>query len=159
AEPPRKLDFVQPALAGGMALGLLSSIPIISTGNCLCCMWLLGGGGLAAYLLMQQRPGVAITYGDGAFGGVLSGVVGSVVATIVTTLLKVMAAPFFQSQREALEQYLRDVPGLEGPARDLLFRMASPEVSALAIIATFLSNVLLYSLFAMIGGILMVAIM
>jgi hypothetical protein len=157
-EPPRKLDFTQPALAGGMALGLLSSIPIINTGNCLCCMWLIGGGGLAAYLLMQQRP-TGITYGDGAFVGVLSGVFGSVVATIVTTLLKFITAPFFQNQKDTLDQIFKDVPGFEGPARDLVYRMVSPEISPLTVIVTFLSNVVLYSLFAMIGGILLVAIM
>jgi len=141
-----------------MALGLLSSIPIISLGNCLCCMWVLGGGGLASYLLMQQRPG-GITYGDGAFGGVLSGLFGSVIATIMSIPVRFLAARTLLSQKEVLEQALRDAPGLEGPMRDFLLQLASPEISAVALVATFISNVVIFSLFAMIGGIVMVAIM
>ena len=47
AGPQPELDFVQPALAGGMFLGFLSSIPFIAAGNCLCCMWVLLGGGIS----------------------------------------------------------------------------------------------------------------
>src|SRR5687767_1736426 len=77
------LDFLKPALAGGLALGILSAIPIVNFVNCICCLWVLAGGGLTAYLLNQQRPG-RLTYGDGAFGGVIAGLVGAVVATIIS---------------------------------------------------------------------------
>ena len=154
--PLPKLDFVQPALLGGMALGLLSSIPIINAGNCLCCMWVLGGGALASYMLMKQRPS-GITYGDGAFGGVLSGLFGSVVATIISIPIRLIAARVFESQKGTLELLLRDVPA--GPMHEILNQMISPEISFVSLLITFLSNVVLFSLFAMIGGILMVAIM
>src|SRR5689334_11074176 len=80
--PLPDLDFVQPALAGGMFLGVMSSIPFINAGNCLCCMWVLAGGGIAAFLLTKQRPAGGITYGDGAFAGVMSGLFGAIVATV-----------------------------------------------------------------------------
>jgi hypothetical protein len=158
AEPLPKLNFIQPAVAGGMALGLLSSIPFISAGNYFCCMWVLGGGALAAYLLIQQRPN-GITYGDGAFGGVLSGLFGSVVATIVSIPVRYLGRQMLESQKDAVEQAIKDVPGLEGPMRDLLMRMASPEISPFTLTVTFISNLLIFSLFAMIGGILMVAVL
>src|SRR5204862_1102880 len=63
--PKPELDFVQPALTGGMFLGFLSSIPFISAGNCICCMWVLLGGGIAVMMLTKQRPS-GIAYGDGA---------------------------------------------------------------------------------------------
>ena len=157
AEPPPKLDFIQPALAGGLALGVLSSIPIISAGNCFCCMWVLGGGALAAYMLMQQRPGGLITYGDAAFGGVLSGLFGAVVATVLSIPLRWALASTLESQREQLEQYLRDVP--PGPMHDLALSMFSSQISVISVIVSFISNLLIFSLFAMLGGILMVAIM
>src|SRR5687768_9328194 len=50
-QPGQKLDFVQPALSGGMLLGFLSSMPIIGFFNCICCMWVLLGGGVATVLL------------------------------------------------------------------------------------------------------------
>lgn len=152
-----QLDFVQPALAGGMLLGLLSSLPFISAGNILCCMWVLGGGGLAVLMLVKQRPS-GITYGDGAFVGVLSGLFGAVVATVISIPVRILSARFFESQPQALEEAFREI-GLEGPFRDLMMRVASPEISAVTVFLTFFMNLLMFSLFAMIGGILTVAIL
>jgi len=155
--PAPELDFVQPALAGGIFLGLLSSIPIINAGNCLCGMWILLGGGAAAVLLARQRPS-GITYGDGAFVGVMSGLFGAVVGTVVQMAFRVMAARFFESQQQDLEQMMRQL-GIEGPPRDLLLRVMSGEVSGVTLIITFISNVLVFAAFAMIGGILAIAIL
>jgi zinc ribbon protein len=155
--PPQPLEFIQPALAGGMFLGLFSSLPFISAGNCICCAWVLGGGALATLLLTKQRPsGVAL--GDGAFVGVLSGLFGAVVATLVSIPVRILSARFFESQQQALEDTLRQI-GAEGPLRDLMLRVASPEISATTLLFTFFMNLLVYSLFAMIGGILTVAVL
>jgi len=157
APPPPKLEFLQPALAGGMFLGLLSSLPFISAGNCICCAWVLGGGALATLLLTKQRPsGVAL--GDGAFVGVLSGLFGAVVATLVSIPVRILSARLFASQQQAMEEALREI-GAEGPLRDLMLRVASPEISAATLLFTFFMNLLVYALFAMIGGILTVAIL
>jgi len=153
--PPPKLDFIQPALAGGMFLGFLSSMPFISAANCLCCMWVLLGGGIAATLLMKQRPG--ITYGDGAFVGVLSGLFGAVVGTAVHIPVQIIMARVYGSQQGQIEEWFRQF-GIEGPMRDWLIRVASGEVSVGTILFTFFMNLLMWSLFAMIGGILTVAI-
>ncbi len=161
AAPPAQLDFYQPALAGGMFLGVLSTLPIISAGNCLCCMWILLGGGIAVFLLTKQRPG-GISYGDGAFAGVLSGVVGAVVGTLLSIPVRLIQARIFGSQPEALERMMRDMPGweeLEGPMRDLMLRVASPEISVPTVVFTLFTNLIIYSLFAMIGGILAVAVL
>jgi hypothetical protein len=156
--PPPPLDFVQPALAGGMFLGVLSSLPLVSTGNILCCMWILGGGGIGSFLLMKQRP-TGITYGDGAFVGVLSGVFGAVVGTLVSIPVRIIQQRLFDIRPEALEETLSKIPGLEGPMRDLMMQMISSEVTVQTVAFTFFGNLLMYSLFAMIGGILGVAIL
>ena len=157
AGPQPELDFVQPALAGGMFLGFLSSIPFIAAGNCLCCMWVLLGGGIAVMMHTRQRPS-GITYGDGAFVGVLSGLFGAVVGTIVQMSFRAMAARLFESQQQQLEQILNQL-GAEGPMRDWVLRAASGEISAATLVFTFFTNLLVFSLFAMIGGILTVAIL
>lgn len=156
--PLPELDFLQPALTGGMFLGLLSSVPVISAGNCLCCMWVLLGGGVAAVLLTKQRPINLITYGDGAFVGVMSGLFGAVVGTIVQMSFRAIASQFFESQQQQLEEVLNKM-GAEGPVRDWVLRAASGEISVGTIAFTFLSNLLVFALFAMIGGILAVAIL
>lgn len=161
--PPRpqaplpELDFVQPALSGGMFLGFLSSIPFISAGNCLCCMWVLLGGGIATMMLTKQRPS-GITYGDGAFGGVLSGLFGAVVGTVVQMSFRAIASQLFVSQQQELERIWQQI-GAPGPIPDWLVRAMSGEISAVTVIVTFISNLIAYSLFAMIGGILTVAIL
>jgi hypothetical protein len=155
--PQPELDFVQPALAGGMFLGVLSSIPFINLGNALCCMWVMLGGGVAAVLLARQRPS-GITYGDGAFTGVLSGLFGAVAGTLVQMSFHAIFFRVFESQQQELEQTLQQL-GIQGQMRDVLLRLASGEISAFTLIVTFFSNLIIYSLFAMVGGILTVAIL
>ena len=152
----QRLEFIQPALAGGMFLGFMSSLPFLSLGNCICCMWVLLGGGIAAVLLQRQRPS-GITYGDGAFVGVLSGLFGAVVGTAIQVPVQIIAARLIGSQQQQFEEWIRQF-GLEGPMRDWAMRIASGEISLATVLFTFFSNLLMWSLFAMIGGILVVAI-
>jgi zinc-ribbon domain len=156
--PMPDLDFVQPALTGGMFLGLLSSLPIIQAGNCLCCMWVLLGGAIATVMLTRQRPLNQITYGDGAFAGVLSGAFGAVIGTLVQMAFRAMTSRLVESQQQQLEDYMNKL-NLPDPWRDWLLRVASGEVSRFTLLFTLLSNLLVYALFAMIGGILAIAIL
>ena len=143
---------------GGMFLGLLSSIPVINAGNCLCCMWVLLGGGIATVMLTRQRPIGLLTYGDGAFAGALSGLFGALVGTIVGMSFHALTARFFQTQQTDLEKVLNQV-GMDPQMRDWVLRVASGELSTFTVVFTFLSNLIVFSLFAMIGGILAVAIL
>jgi zinc-ribbon domain len=152
--PERPLNFVQPAVMGGMFLGILSSIPLVSIGFC---MWILLGGAIAAQQVSRQRRS-GVTYGDGAFAGVLSGLFGSLVGTTVQMCLRVIASPFFESQQQQLEQLLNQM-GVEGPMRDWVLRAASGEISLTTVVFTLFSNLLAFSLFAMIGGILAIALL
>ena len=157
AGPPPELDFVRPALAGGVFLGMLSSLPLISAGNCLCCMWVVGGGGLATSLLSKQQPGRRLTFGDGAFAGVFSGLFGAMIATLVSIPIKILSAPFIASQQDSIDKAIRDIPELQGPMLDLMRRVLSPEISGVTVLTTFITNLIVYALFAMVGGILMIA--
>jgi hypothetical protein len=87
---PAKL---QPALLGGVVIGVLSALPLISVGNCCCCAWILFGGGLAAYLMQQGHP-EPITIGDGAMVGLLAGLIGAVVTGIVSIPISFLMGPF-----------------------------------------------------------------
>ena len=155
--PAQPLDFIQPALTGGMFLGFFSSLPLISAGNALCCMWVLLGGGVAVVLLTKQRPS-GITYGDGAFVGVLSGLVGAIVGTAVQIPVQIISARLFQSEQQRFEEWFRQL-GVEGPLKDWLLQMASGKISVATVLFTFFANLLMWSLFAMIGGIVTVAIL
>jgi len=151
------LDFIQPALAGGMFLGVLSSIPFLSLGNCLCCMWVLAGGGIGSLLLTKQRPS-GVTYGDGAFVGVLSGLFGAIIGTAIQIPIQIISSRLMGSQQQQLEEWVRQFP-MEEQMRQWILRIASGEISTATVAMTFFGNLLMWSLFAMIGGILTVAIL
>ena len=76
-------------LIGGGFNGVLSALPIIGTANCLCCLWVVGGGVITAWLL-QQAQSDPLELGEGAIGGLLAGVVGAVVYTVVWVPLQLM---------------------------------------------------------------------
>ncbi|NTU51326.1 MAG: hypothetical protein HGA94_02685, partial [Candidatus Aminicenantes bacterium] len=77
-----KPEYLRPALIAGAVAGLLSGLPIIGAGNCLCCLWIVGGAAVAAKLLASQTPGL-LTAGDGAIVGALTGIVAAVVDTLI----------------------------------------------------------------------------
>ncbi len=82
----------QPALLGGVAIGVLSALPVINIANC-CCAWILFGGALAAYLMQQNHP-EPVDAGDGAIVGLLAGVVGAFVWLVLFIPLTLIMAPF-----------------------------------------------------------------
>src|SRR5690242_10470920 len=101
-----KPSFGQPALIGGLVMGVLSALPLISVANACCCMWVLGGGALAAYLL-QQNTRAAISPGDGALVGLLAGLIGAVATTIISIPIDIMVGPM----QRALAQNILNMAG------------------------------------------------
>lgn len=84
---PAKPEYLRPALVAGAAAGLLSGLPLIAAGNCLCCLWIVGGAAAAAKLLAARTPGL-LKAGDGALVGALTGIVAAVVSFIVEIPLR-----------------------------------------------------------------------
>ena len=95
-----------PALIGGAVAGVLSGIPLV---NCLCCIWIIGGAMLAAYLLLKDSP-VALTAGDGAIVGVLTGIVAAVVDFFISIPFHAMSSRFVQSLMERMAEYSDEMP-------------------------------------------------
>ena len=82
----------QPALLGGLFIGVLSSIPIVSAANACCCLWVVCGGVLVVYLKQQQLPGPIAT-SDAALNGLLAGVIGALIVVLAQTLIFQMTGP------------------------------------------------------------------
>jgi hypothetical protein len=85
-EQPRR-DYLRPALIAGAVAGLLSGLPFIGAGNCICCLWIVGGAVAAVRLLAAATPGV-LAAGDGAVVGALTGIVAAVVDALVSIPLR-----------------------------------------------------------------------
>jgi hypothetical protein len=99
---------VQAALLGGLFTGVLSALPLIKYANC-CCIWIIGGGFVAAYV-NQQYDSRPITPGRGALAGLLAGAVGAVVWLITAVSLSALFAPIQEQIASALVRSTPDMP-------------------------------------------------
>lgn len=73
------MNKLKPALLGGLVVGLLSAIPFV---NYCCCLWGIGGGGLAGFLFIKESP-ARVKPGDGAVIGALAGLIGALIYLII----------------------------------------------------------------------------
>jgi hypothetical protein len=148
---PSKL---QPALYGGLFIGVLSGLPLISAGNCCCCLWVIGGGVLTAYLIQQNQP-TPIRAEDGALGGLLAGAIGGVLAALISIPIAMLLGPVQQQFFESIAAN----PDLPEQYREILGNMGKGgALGGLFGVAAALVNVVVYSIFAMLGGLLGVAL-
>jgi hypothetical protein len=100
-----------PALLGGLFIGVLSSLPYIKGGNICCCLWVVSGGALAAWLMQQNTPR-PITAGEGALVGLFSGLAGTFVwaALAILGMLLFATTPFDMGDFQRAMSEGRDVP-------------------------------------------------
>lgn len=102
----RKPAILVPALAGGVAGGILSGVPFL---NCLCCFWILGGGVIASYLLVKDSP-AALGPGDGALAGAFAGVIAAAAASLIGLPLAGMNSAFLRRFIERMAEYVKEMP-------------------------------------------------
>ena len=134
----------QPALLGGLFIGVLSSLPFV---NSCCCLWVIVGGVLVTYLQQQAKP-TPVETGDVVIGGLLAGVIGAVIASIGFMLLSSVSGPVVQeSMRQAFEQNA-DMPP---EVRDMMMRFTDPKTLG---VLMFVINIPLFAVFSMLGSLL-----
>jgi hypothetical protein len=90
-------------------MGVLSGLPLVSAGNICCCLWVIAGGLIAAYVL-QQNESAPISAGDGATVGLLAGLVGAFVYLIVSIPVSFLIAPMERVVVQRLFERLGDMP-------------------------------------------------
>ncbi|MGE0863141.1 MAG: hypothetical protein AB7P34_04495 [Vicinamibacterales bacterium] len=136
----------QPALLGGVAIGVLSALPVINVANC-CCAWILFGGALAAYLMQQNHP-EPVGAGDGAVVGLLAGVVGAFVWLVITIPISTMMAPL---QEQMMQRALGNASGMSAEARAFLENLSGP-ATGLGLVFSFFVMLCISSVFGLFGG-------
>jgi len=141
----------QPALLGGLFIGVLSSLPVVSTFNICCCLWVVAGGVLVVYL-QQQRTPEPVETSDAVIGGLFAGVIGAVIAALGALILLSAGGELWQEQvRQALDSNA-DVPP---EVRDMLLNLIQGRNLALL---AFVINLPVYAVFSMLGSLLGLAI-
>lgn len=143
--------MLMPAAWGGVMIGVLSALPIVGAANLCCCMWVIGGGLVASYLLQSNTP-TAITAGDGAMVGMLAGIFGAVVHTIVSIPVNLLMGGV---TRRLLQQIVNNAPDIPENVRQLMENMGnSAGFSVLGVIVGFVFWLICGTIFAVLGGLL-----
>ena len=137
---------LMPALLGGLFIGVLSSLPIIQRGNACCCLWIVVGGVIAAWLMQQNTPR-PVTPGEGALVGLLAGVFGAVTMALVNGALALAfgVPPVFDEIKR----------GMESSAADPDSRAFVETVGPLFLVAVFFAvGTVVSAVMATLGGLL-----
>jgi hypothetical protein len=144
---------LQPALFGGLFIGVLSALPLINFANC-CCLWVISGGVLATYLMQQNHP-YAVTAADGALAGLLAGLFGGILGVMLAVPIEMAMGPV---QQRLIERLILSNPDIPAETRTLFENMAGRGVSGLLIVLRLMFSVVIGSIFGMLGGLLGVAL-
>jgi hypothetical protein len=150
-------NVLRPAIIGGVALGILSAVPIVNFLNVCCCAWAILGGMLAAYLYIKRSPN-SVTTGEGAKLGAIAGVIGGGIYIVIGIPLAILTSSLMMSlvvsmlgseasSNPVLAQYLRQLQS--GAIMDQLPRIVIAGIGRAALLVGFstVGGILAISLF------------
>jgi hypothetical protein len=138
-------DRLQPALLGGVFIGVLAALPLV---NCCCCVWMIAGGALAAYLRQQSLP-YQLAAAEGALVGLIAGLVGAVISSVLSIPIQMATGPILQGW---MERMVAGNPDMPPELRDAFGR--ANVAGAGRWIIGFVFNLIIYPIFALLGGLL-----
>ena len=136
-----------PALLGGLLIGVLSSLPIVSAGNICCCLWVIVGGLLTVYLQQQNRPDPLQT-SEAIIGGLIAGLIGAVITGLVQMVMMQFTSAMWLPD---VQRQLEENPEIPPQFRDAMIRILSGEGLGLVLILVMLP---IYAIFSMLGALL-----
>jgi hypothetical protein len=142
-------EKLQPALLGGILIGVLSALPFV--GAC-CCLWVIAGGVLTTYLLQERITG-PVSAGEASIAGLLAGVVGAFVSTMVAQLVAFARGA---TMSDAVDSLLSR--GELPPEMTSALERVRDFPPAVFVIGSLLVALVLYPIFSMLGALLGVAI-
>jgi hypothetical protein len=144
-------DRLQPAFFGGLFIGVLSALPLVSAANCCCCLWAISGGVLATYL-RQQNSRYQVTAAEGALVGLMAGAIGGIIYVVLSLALAPIVGPM---QQQMFERLLSGQGDLPPEIRDAFENVGS--MTAMMGVMHVL-NAIIYTIFGLLGGLLGVAL-
>ncbi len=147
---PAPANLLKPAFLGGIALGVLSALPVV---NCCCFLWVGGGGLLAVYLLRQEFSG-EISPGLGAKLGLMTGLLGALFWQVLE-----LPISYITHHPERVYQFQDLLKNQNIPAESLqllekFLSMMSDPLNPIFLLISIFFKILFCGIFTMIGGIL-----
>jgi len=140
--------LIQPALLGGVFIGVLSALPVVNFANC-CCLWIVAGGMLAAYL--DTAPPHQRTPLRGALEGLLAGAVGAFVWLLASMAIDVVLGPI---QQRFLESALENASDMAPEVRGWLEEAAESGKGPFRFVVGFVFQMCVGLAFGALGGLL-----
>lgn len=143
---PERSGMFKPALIGGLAAGVLTAIPLV---NCFCCLWIIGGSMLAAYLFAKDQP-APLTPGDGAVLGIMTGIAAAVTDSIASLPFETMNRENVRRFMEQFSEFFEELPaGLQSG-----FETRAGGMSPAWFLVQLLAMAIIYAAFGALGGII-----
>ena len=137
----------QPALLGGLFIGILSSLPHVSGLNACCCLWVVVGGVLTTYL-RQQQLNEPIETSDAVLTGLMAGVVGALLDILGNYIFMQWTGPLWQDQ---VRSQLESNPDIPSNVRDFVMGvMTGPGLALMQFVVT----LPMFAVFSMLGSLL-----
>ncbi len=152
------------ALLGGLAIGLVSGLPVISIVNCCCCAGILGGGVFTYYLYRQEHTEgmVPLEASDGLILGIMAGVIGAFVQAVIHGfLILVFAGTEMKFMQELMEKFvdrLAQSGNIPSDALDQLREQIEKSMresnTMWGVMLNLFMSLIFYPILAMLGGLL-----
>ncbi len=137
----------QPALLGGLFIGVLSALPVINFANC-CCLWVILGGMLTVYLQQQATPAPMET-SAAALSGLIAGAIGGLIQSVAgLATLRMFGGG---DSQQAIEQALSNIPNLPPETAEWVRSLTQGSTMALVSMAV---SIPIYAVFGMLGALL-----
>jgi len=153
----------KPILIAGAGLGIASVLPIVGCLNFCCCALAIGGGFLASFLYLRAAPRTPdAPYGDGALLGLGAGATGAVVSTALGIPMRLLqsALGLDRLMLNILEGVVEKLPPEAAEAmRTSIEQSMSTEFQVNALLTGFAFSLVLFSIFALLGSIIGVAVL
>ena len=139
----------QPALPGGLFIGILSALPVIGAFNACCCLWVVSGGLLTTYLMQQNDP-LPLETSTAAMSGLIAGAVGGVVS-VVGGALVMMVSGGGAAQREAMDQVFSQMGDVPPEMVEMIERFSTGPA---ALFVTAAVTIPIFAVFGLLGALL-----
>jgi hypothetical protein len=154
-EKPGKLI---PALAGGAFIAIFSRTPLLNLGNCLCCLWVVAGGFLAAWMFRRSLPPTDdLTSGEGALSGFLAGAFGALFGGFLQYFFAMIGLDFSSHMLDELLRNMKDMP--EELAESMEMIRSAGEYNPLMVVLGLISSFIINSIFATAGGLIAASVL
>jgi hypothetical protein len=136
------------AAIAGVAIGVLSGIPLISALNCLLCAWVWGGGIFAVWLYKRNSGDPSVQSSQGAMMGLVAGVIGGLIAGVLSMALGA------GSMETILGQVRTQMADLDPAQREQMQVMLDAMASGALGVVGICINVGIFAIFGLIGGLI-----